>query len=397
MGKWGRRIDKRSRILAFMREKGEVSRSDLAAEFSLDKKTVSLLVESLEVESLIESAGFRGSAAGRRQELLRLRGSHSSFIGIDLGGTHIIGILVDLAGRSLERIFFEIRPGLPVEIILDQMKTICRRLMASAGAAGPVRSIGICAPGFMNPETGTSILAENIPGWQDVRLREIFAAEFSLPVVVEDSSRAYAIAEKWQGDGKERKDFILADLGYGIGMAIMVGGELLRGAGNKSGEIGHTIVVPDGPPCACGNRGCLETVASGRAIARQAAEGIAAGRSELLRGLTHGRADSVTAQDVSIAASMGDAFSIELLRGAGSFAGRAIANAVNILNPSLLILGGGLMGTTRIMEESIAESLSAHCMQGIFEDVELRVSRLGIDGSALGSGILAAAGLFGRI
>ena len=392
-----RGTEKRSRVLAFLREKGEASRSDLAMEFSLDKKTVSLLVDSLGAESLIESAGFRGSAAGRRQELLRLNGGHSSFIGIDLGSTHIIGILMDLAGRPLNRIFFEIRPGLPVHIILDQMKTICRRLMDTAGAAGPVRCIGICAPGFMNPETGISILAENIPGWRDVKLREIFASELSLPVVVEDSSRAYALAERWQGDGRGRQDFVLADLGYGIGMAVVVGGALLRGAGNKAGEIGHTIVAPDGPACTCGNRGCLETVASGRAIARQAAEGIETGSSELLRGLVHGRAESVTAQDVAIAASMGDEFSAGLLRAAGRRAGMAIANAVNILNPSLLILGGGLMGTTRIMEESIAEALSAHCMRGIFEDVELRVSKLGIDGSALGSGILAAAQVFGTV
>jgi len=384
-------------MLSFIREKGEISRSDLAAEFSLDKKTVSGAVDELLREYLIVSAGFRESLAGRPQELLTLNGGYGNFIGIDLGGTHIIGILADLSGRPLDRVFFEIRPGLPVEIILDQMKTICRRLMGSEKASAAIRSIGICAPGFMNPATGTSIVAENIPGWQDVRLREIFQAEFDRPVVVEDSSRTYALAEKWLGEGKGRQDFLLADLGYGIGMAIVVNGSLLRGAGNKSGEIGHTIVAPDGPPCACGNRGCLETVASGRAIARDAALGIAEGRSELLKGLTHGKAENATAQDVTIAASMGDPFSIGLLRSAGNLAGMALANAVNILNPSLLILGGGLIGTTRIMEEGVAQALRAHCMRGIFEDVELRVSRLGVDGSALGCGILAAADVFGPV
>jgi predicted NBD/HSP70 family sugar kinase len=397
MEKWGRSAEKRSKILSFIREKGEISRSDLAAEFSLDKKTVGTIVDALAGESLIASAGFRDSLAGRRQELLSMNGGYSNFIGIDLGGTHIIGILSDLTAKTLDRIFFEIRPGLPVDIILDQMKTICRRLMDSAHATAAIRSIGICAPGFMNLSTGTSIVAENIPGWRDVKLRDIFQAEFGAQVVVEDSSRAYALAEKWLGEGRNRQDFLLADLGYGIGMAIVVNGSLLRGAGNKSGEIGHTIVAPDGPSCTCGNRGCLETVASGRAIARDAALGIAEGRSELLKGLTHGKAESVTAQDVAIAASMGDPFSIGLLRSAGNLAGMALANSVNILNPSLLILGGGLIGTTRIMEEGIAQALRAHCMRGIFEDIELRVSKLGIDGSALGCGILAAAEVFGLV
>jgi predicted NBD/HSP70 family sugar kinase len=397
MERRGRATEKRAQILSFFRERGEISRSDLAAEFSLDKKTVSMMVDALEAESLIVSAGFRGSQAGRRQELLSLNGAHSNFIGIDLGSTHIIGIRCDLTAKGLDRMFYEIRPGLPVRIILDQMTTICRRLFDSGKGTAPVRAIGICAPGFMDLETGTSIVAENIPGWQDVRLREIFQAEFGVPVAVEDSSRAYGLAEKWLGDGRPRQNFLLADLGYGIGMAIVVAGALLRGSGNKSGEIGHTIVVPDGPACVCGNRGCLETVASGRAIAREASAGIAEGRSELLKGLTHGRADSVTAQDVAIAASMGDGFSIGLLRAAGRLAGLALANAVNILNPPLLILGGGLMGTTTIVQEAIAEALRAHCMRGLFEEVELRVSRLGIDGSALGCGVLAAAEVFGRI
>lgn len=397
MKKSGQAVEKRARMLSFIRERGKISRGDLATEFSLDKKTVSGIVDELLEESLIVPVGFRESLAGRRQELLSLSGGHSNFIGIDLGGTHIIGILADLRGRALDRVFFEIRPGLPVDIILDQMRTICRGLMGSSKATAAVRSIGICAPGFMNPATGTSIVAENIPGWRDVGLRDIFEGWFDRPVLVEDSSRAYALAEKWLGEAAGRPDFLLADLGYGIGLAIVVEGELYAGAGNKSGEIGHTIVAPDGPTCACGNRGCLETVASGRAISRDALAGIEAGRSRLLKDLTHGKAESVTAQDVSIAASMGDPFSAELLGSAGSLVGLALANAVNLINPSLLILGGGLIGSNRIMEEAIAQALRANCMREIFEDLELRVSRLGIDGSALGCGILAAADVLGRV
>ncbi len=146
---------------------------------------------------------------------------------------------------------------------------------------------------------------------------------------------------------------------------------------------------------AAASRGCLEAVASGRAIARDAAVGIDAGHSPLLKGLTHGRAESVTAQDVAIAASMGDSFSTELLRGAGNFAGLALANAVNLLNPSLLVLGGGLIGTNRIIEECVARALSTHCMREIFADLELRVSKLGINGSALGCGLLAASEVLG--
>ena len=386
---------RRVTILRLVRNRREISRSDISAHLSLDKKTVSHLVDELLESSLITSAGFKESKAGRRQELLSLNGDHSNYIGIDLGGTHIIGIRADLNGRILDRVFFE-NPArdCPVEIILDQMKTICAALMSSAKGTADVRDIGVCAPGFMNPTTGVSILAENIPGWRNVSLREIFEKEFKRTVLTEDSSRAYALAEKWLGEGRDRKNFLLVDLGYGIGMALVVGDQLYSGDGNKAGEIGHNVVVFDGYECTCGNRGCLETVASGRAIARDAALGIQEGKSELLKGLTHGKADIVTAQDVAIAASMEDPFSIALMRNAGNYVGMALANAVNILNPSLVFLGGGLITSNRIMEAGITNALRNHTMPSIFEDLELRVSRLGIDGSALGSVCMATTDLF---
>ena len=243
----------------------------------------------------------------------------------------------------------------------------------------------------MDPATGASLQAENIPGWRDVRLREIFQERFGVPVRTEDSSRAWALAERTLGEGRDGADFLLADLGYGIGLAAVCGGRLFTGSAHRSGELGHTVVVPGGRECACGNRGCLETVASGRAIAGDAAQGIREGRSELLRGLTQDRPDTVTAQDAAVAASLGDPFSLELLRAAGRAHRAALANAVNLFNPALLVLGGGLVGSNRIMEEAIRAALQAHVMPGLREGLEVRLSGLGIDGSALGSACLAAA------
>jgi predicted NBD/HSP70 family sugar kinase len=388
---------KKAHILLLVRERLELSRVDIAEECGLDKKTVSVAVDDLLDEGLLAPAGFKESSAGRRQELLALNGSHGNFIGIDLGGTHIIGIVTDLTARVLDRVFFEIRPGLPVDIILDQMKSICGSLAASAKATAAIRSIGICVPGFINPATGASIKAENIPGWSDIPVRAVFEKEFGRPVYTEDCSRAFGIAERWFGQGRGKKDFILLDLGYGIGMAIFAGGRLHVGSSYKSGEIGHTIVEPGGRECVCGNRGCLETVASGKAIAREAAAGIQGGKSELLLGLTQGDAGSVTAQDVAIAAGMRDPYAGELLGRAGFYVGLALGNAVNILNPSAVILGGGLVGSNKVLVESVAVSLGRHTMMGIHRDLSLQVSNLGIDGSALGASALAMSAVFDRV
>jgi N-acetylglucosamine repressor len=385
---------KRARVLGFIRDRGEISRGEIAAAFELDKKTVSGIVDELLTASLIVPTGFRESQAGRRQELLALNGSHSNHVGIDLGATHIIGVLTDLNARPLDRVFFEIRPGLPVQIILDQMRTITRSLLASPRATAKVASIGVCVPGFVNPRAGVSLVAENIPGWKEVPIRAEFESAFGLPVLTEDCSRALGLAERRLGAGRGRSDFILLDLGYGIGMALFLDGRIYSGSSFKSGEIGHSVVDPSGAECTCGNRGCLETVASGRAIAREAAAGIAAGRSELLAGLTRGRGEDATAQDVAIAARMGDPFAMDLLRKAGAAIGLSLANAVNILNPASVILGGGLITSNPILVESIGAGLRANAMPGIRDELALEVSTLGVDGSALGAALLAARPVF---
>jgi glucokinase len=191
------------------------------------------------------------------------------------------------------------------------------------------------------------------------------------------------------GEGRHARDFLALDLGHGIGMAMFLDGKLYTGSGYKAGEIGHTVVKPDGPACTCGKRGCLETLASGRGIALQAAEGLARKRSELLERLTHGQIESVTAQDVSVAASMNDPFATALLRAAGAHIGVALANAVNLLNPSLIVLGGGLVNAGRLLLDGVEEGLRCYTMMGIVDDATIRVSQLGVNASALGSALIA--------
>jgi glucokinase len=382
----------RRRILSFIRDNGEASRGEIARAFAMDKKAVSVAVETLRAEGLLAVSGLRESRAGRRSESLSLNGGHAAALGIDLGATHVIGVLADLAGTVLDRASYEIRPGLPVDLILTQMKTIASRLL-SARREPVVRAAGVCVPGFIQPEEGISLVAENINGWRDVHIREVFQLELGIPVQAEDSSRSFAAAERWLGQARGAADFIAVDIGYGIGMGMYCGGVLQRGGSWKSGEIGHTVMDPEGLPCACGGRGCLETIASGRAIARQAAEGIRAGRSTLLRDLTKGIPEAVTAQDVGIAASMLDGYAISLLVDAGSAVGLALANASAILNPSVVVLGGGLVSSGRVFVDAVKDAVRRHLMPGIGQDMRILVSRLGADGPARGMALMALEGI----
>jgi glucokinase-like ROK family protein len=381
-------------ILEYILKNGKASRVELAQRFLIDKKTVTNIVNELLGDNLLIPAGLKESVAGRRQELLTLNSSYRNYIGLDLGATHIIGIITDFQFSIKERIFYDIRPGLPVEVIINQIKTILKSLLSSEKVNAEVTSIGMCVPGFINPKSGISIIAENIPGWKNIKLKENFEKEFHKNFFIEDSSRALGLAEKWIGSGKDQQNFIVLDLGYGIGMAMFADGKLYTGSSYKSGEIGHMIMEINGQKCVCGNRGCLETVASGKALAMMATDHLKTNSSGILYKLIKGKPDYVTAQDVTLAAEMGDEFSINLLKKAGNYIGVALANAVNILNPSTVIIGGGLISTGDILVENIIKSVKRNTMMGILDDIEIKCSQFDVNGSALGCALLAMRPLF---
>ncbi len=376
-------------ILSYLRQNRTATRSDLAAALGLHTRTVAHTVKTLLDRGLLVPAGRQKSAAGRRQELFSINGLYRNYIGLDLGATHIIGILVDANCSVLERVAFDIRPGLGVEMIISQLRSVANRLLLSGNRTASVGGVGVCVPGFVDPRSGVSIVAENIIGWRNIQLHRILSADTTAPLVIEDSSRALGVAERWSGSVRRASDFLVIDIGYGVGMAIYASGELYGGTNYKSGEIGHITVIPDGTVCTCGKRGCLETVASGKAVAALARAAVREGKSPMLMDLVQGNVDSISAADVGVAANTGDALARDLLRSAGGFIGLALANAANLLNPSQIVLGGGMINAGAILLDSVREALSLHTMTEIFNELELSLSELGIDGSALGSAIIA--------
>ncbi len=388
------RRKKRSKIIDLIRKRKKCSRSDITAVLNIDKKTVSLVVDDFLDQKLVLPIGFRESKAGRRQELLAVNGSHSNYIGIDLGSTHIIGVRTDLNCLVLDRVFFELRPELPVSLILEQMKSIIKTLIDSDKGTGEIKSVGISIPGFVNPVEGIALMAENIPGWHEVRIREILEKEIHKPVYVEDCSRTMGLAELWLGKGEDVENFIVLDLGYGIGMALFLNGEMYTGSGYKSGEIGHTLVDENGPVCTCGKKGCLELYASGRGIARIASENVLSEHPKILEELIHGDVKSLNAQDVALAASMNDEYSLGIITSAGRYIGTALSSVVNILNPEKIIIGGGLTGMGKPLFNGITETLELHTMKEIMADLKLEQSDLGVDASARGSALVAMEHVF---
>lgn len=263
-------------------------------------------------------------------------------LAVDLGGTKIYSALVGPGERILRR---DVRP---TEAALGQKRVIANILasleaVTPAGALrdGSILALGVGAPGPLDPVTGRIIFAPNLQ-WRNVNLKEILQNALGLPVFLENDANLAALGEHLYGAGRGHDHMVFITVSTGVGGGLVLNGEIYSGAFGGAGEIGHMVVAPGGPVCSCGNRGCLEAVASGRAIKQRAVELISAGNGNKILHLAGGSPDEADAPAVTRAAQEGDPEAKEILETAGRYLGLAIANICTLLNPSLFVIGGGV-------------------------------------------------------
>ena len=265
-------------------------------------------------------------------------------LGIDIGGTKIAGGLVDDAGTVLDCVRRE-TPGHAVaaveQAIVGVVDELCER--AVSGSYGRCIAVGIGAAGWVSTDRSTVLFSPHL-AWRNTPLRAHLAQRISLPVWVDNDANAAAWAEHRFGAARGHDTAACVTLGTGIGGAVISAGRLQRGAFGVAGEWGHTRVVPDGRRCVCGNRGCWEQYASGRALARAGQELIEvapAAASALLAGV-NGDSARLTGADVTAAALAGDPASIELVREVGVWLGEGMVTIAMIVDPSVIVVGGGV-------------------------------------------------------
>ena len=249
-------------------------------------------------------------------------------------------------------------------------------------ADGEVLGVGVACPGPLNPETGVVYAAPNIPAWRDFPLADYLSRALGVPVKVDNDANLAALGEWRYGAGQGHHHVLYLPISTGIGGGIIVADRLLRGAHGLAGEMGHVTVVPDGPPCGCGQRGHLEAVASGTAIARMAEEALAGGASSALARCPH----PLTAADVAAAAKEGDALAQQVLTTAATHLGRALAGFLHIFNPQAVILGGGVVQAGEVLLRPLEATLRASVMSPAYlEDLVLTTAALGDDAGLLGA------------
>ena len=314
-------------------------------------------------------------------------GDRAGTIGIDLGGTNLKLALLDAERRIVRR---EIVPTGGAE----GHDAVLRRMVAgieSLRAATPevdVAGVGVGVPGEVEMATGVTGELPNLPGrWVDVPVGPVIAGATGVPVGVINDAKAFAFAEHRLGAAAGADTALLVTVGTGIGGAVIAQGRIVYGVGGMAGEIGHLVMQPEGPRCTCGNLGCLETLASGPAIVAEAARRVVQGFTTGLSGLNDGNLSRLTAEHVANAAEAGDAEAIDVVDRAGGWLGMALAGAVALLAPEVVVIGGGVAPAgSRYF--AIAES-TARVHSGVIDidRVDFRPAALGYDAGVIGAAL----------
>lgn len=311
----------------------------------------------------------------------------TTYVAVDVGGTNIRAARFTPNGALIARSHRPTPSEEGDDAVFDQLCQAAAEVMPALGNG--VKAIGICAPGPIDPFSGIVFRAPNLPGWVNVPLRDKIKAHFQIPTVIGNDANMAAMGEWRFGAGRGHNDVLFLTISTGIGGGVIAGGRLVVGARGLATELGHVTVVPDGPVCGCGQRGHLEALASGRAIAHAAQVRLKWGARSKIREMVNGDVDTVTARHVGMAAKAGDAFAIGLMREAGSYIGRAIADFLHIFNPSIIILGGGVaLNTGELLFEPIRAAMKGRMMEEEY-DCPVVPGQLGDDVGLLGTLALA--------
>lgn len=312
-----------------------------------------------------------------------------STIGIDLGGTNIKGGVCDRHGRLLvqDSVDTEARHG--CEHVLKRMAGLVAHLREKATLSqNEVVGIGVGAPGPMSHEQGMIFSAPNLPGWENVPLRDRFSALTGLPVVLENDANAAAFGEYTAGAGQNVHSLVLLTLGTGIGGGIVLNGKLWRGRFDNAGEIGHTIIIPNGRACPCGQLGCLERYASANAVAERLSEAVQAGEDSVLKPKVMA-GTPFDARDVLAAIDAGDALAARIWDETCHYLALAVVNLRHSLNPELLVFAGGLINAGARLLTPVQQHFERLSWQIAPDAPRIAFATLGTDAGTIGAAALA--------
>jgi predicted NBD/HSP70 family sugar kinase len=378
-----------SLVLNHIQQTGSISRAALVRQTGLSAGTISSLVNILLENEFVYEAGSGKSSGGRRPILLQFNYKARYILGVDMGATHIMAVLMDLEGCVVAS------KNIKYDVINDPDGTIyiisemAQELLTQEGLSKKVvTGMGITLPTPLAGKNLDRLTTIYFPAWENCDIRASIQPHFDIPMYIENDANAGAIAEKWWGNGRDYSNLAYIKLATGVGSGLILNNEIFRGNGGTAGEIGHTTIDPTGPTCRCGNQGCLESMVGIPAIIKEAEQRLRKDRPDWVSNTP------ITIESIIRAALSGDPTARSIIENAGSFLGIGIANLVNVFNPGLVVLGGDLAAAGDLLLNAVRATVIRRAMPKASSEVKITISTLGDDAVAIGAATLAMQNAF---
>ena len=380
------KVANRARVFDILKSERVMSRPKLAKAAGLSRATIAILADELLDLGLVEEVGLGASTGGRPPVMLKFRPGAAYALGAHMYDSTWRIVITDLDARIVQRLDMHVADNTP-DAAVRALRAGVLEISARTDQALILPAIGLGTPGLVDMREGIIKIAADT-GWYDVPFRDMVKEKLGLRAIVANRSKVGALAEYWHGVRRGIGDLIYISIGTGIAAGIIHHGRLYVGANSSAGELGHLTVLPDGPLCPCGNRGCLQQLASGPAIANLARRRLREGDASNLRAKFGTHPELITAIDVFEAAKQTDSPAQEVVEEVASYLGIAIANLVNLFNPELIVLGGPVGEAAGVLLPPLNQVVQRRAMAYPLSAVEITTSSLGADAGAIGASVL---------
>lgn len=384
----------RSLILNTIRSKGPISRADIAKQTKLTPPSITNIVNELLETNLIKESETGVSKGGRRPILLTINWTSHYVIGIDIGVHKIRFVLTDLKADIVEKAYVKLPSRLTeTELVRILKENISEMMKQSNIPVSKMIGIGIGMHGIVDSEKGVSLYAPTL-NLKHIPLKAELQEEFQLPVKVENDAKTLALGEKWFGQGFDTENLVSINVGRGIGAGIILNNQIYHGDDHIAGEIGHIVIDIDGPKCSCGNYGCLQTMAGGTALTEYVLKEIALGRKTTILDEAEGKLEKINGEIIYEAALKKDSLALEAFEKNGRYLGIGVANLIHFMNPSLIVIGGGVSKAGNLLLDPVRNLVKQRGLTDGAKDTQIVASKLGEHGTAIGAITLILADLF---
>jgi len=362
---------------------GGVARAELARQLGLSRSAVTTIVSDLMANGTIQESAKKTGTSGRPRTLLEIRPKAGYVAGIDMGAKHLRISIANFGAQVLseKEIPFDIseKPNLCIK----KADVLLKELLSEAGLRFPqLKAIGLGVPGPISSDAGMVIAPPIMPGWDQFPIRKTLEDLWAIPVSVNNDAELGALGEWAYGAGRDANDLAYIKVGTGIGAGLLIDGQIYRGSTGAAGEIGHLTIDVDGPICTCGNRGCLEALSGGGAIAGQARDAV---KKQSYTALANIAFDDISAKSVAKAAQRGDLVSQKIMEKAGESLGIALAGLVNIFNPDMIVVGGGVAQNGDLFLEPIRKTVEERSLPAATTNLRITAALLGKRSSSTGA------------